>query len=330
MVSKVTGRRPSPLWWGSIPLSVVALWCAFIATVTGSGCIKEPAENPGPGVGITESAASDIERSAAKGSKSVFDRPVRRLSVEFTVLRYSAPRGTFSSDEDIWKLVDGPLPDAATALHLADNGFRAAIGRHSDREGLRAFFGGIGELRSVLDHARPDVSRHVELDLGPCPPRLVVFHYELGGRLRGLDFVKARAKLRFAFEMRSLNLHEVWLELVPVIEEPPEPPKWVITEEGAQQVPQERRHVFADLAFAAKIPEGGFLLLGPTAAVHDRPLVARPFFLEASKEAAAGFAGHRESTYVISPIIRSYERGRSDDGAGSSAAAGQARPGGAR
>jgi hypothetical protein len=327
MVNMALSRPLSRPWTGIALSSAATSLSLFAAAMSGGGCVKEGGLERGPTAGMAERRAGDEEQDGARGSRSVFDRPVRRLSVEFTVLRYSAPRGTFSSDEAVWKLVSGPLPDAATMLHLADNGFRAAIGRQSDRLGLRAFLGSVGDLGSVLDHARPDVTRHVELDLGPCPPRLVAFHFERGGRLRGLDFVKARAKLQLAFEMRSLNLHEVWLELVPVIEEPAGRPKWVITEEGARQVPQERRCVFADLAIAAKIPEGGFLLLGPTAAVHDRPLVARPFFLEVSKEGANRSAGWRESIYVISPIIRSYERARAEDGAGDLTGAGENRPG---
>ncbi len=327
MVNMVLSRPGSRPWSGIALSSAATALSLLAAAVSGGGCVKDGDPERGPAAGVAESRAGGEEPDEARGSRSVFDRPVRRLSVEFTVLRYSAPRGTFSSDEAIWKLVSDPLPDAATALHLADNGFRAAIGRQSDRLGLRAFMGSVGELGSVLDHARPDVTRHVELDLGPCPARMVAFHYERGGKLRGLDFVKARAKLQLAFEMRSLNLHEVWLELVPVIEEPAGRPKWVITEEGARQVPQERRCVFADLTFSAKIPEGGFLLLGPTATVYDRPLVARPFFLEASNKGAEWSVGWRESIYVISPIIRSYQRSRAEDGVGPLAVAGRTRPG---
>ena len=298
--------------WRSVSVAVA---CTAAALAAGAGC------RPVPGRG-GQAPAGEVQtnksvRPGDRASGSVFDRPLRRVSVEFKVHRYSAPKGGFSGrgsgGRGIWKLVTGPLPDAATALHLADNGFQAAIGRESDRRPLREFLGGIAGLRSALDYARPDASRHVELDLGPCRQRRqVVFYYGRDGSLRGLDFLEARARLRLAFEMRSVNLKEVWLEVVPELEEPPGPPKWVITEEGAKQVPEERRHTFGDLAFAARIPEGGFLLLGPTDAVHDRPLVARPFFVEQIEDSEDRTLEVRESIYVISPMVRFYsekERG---------------------
>ncbi|MBN2563830.1 MAG: hypothetical protein JXQ75_23190 [Phycisphaerae bacterium] len=249
------------------------------------------------------------EASTARVS-SVFDRPLQRLSVDFKVLRYSAPKGTFTEDSGLWKLVTGPLLDASMALRAADNGLRAATGRESDRVPLREFLDGIDDLRSTLDYAHPDATRHVELDLGPCETRLVVFYYGQRGALRGLDFLDARAKLRLAFEMGSVNLREVWLELAPEIEEPPGPLRWEITRETARQVPEERRHTFTEVSFAAKIPEGGFLLLGPTEEVYERRLLGRAFFVEVSQNGVDGAAKLRESIYVISPIIRSHTERR--------------------
>ncbi len=252
----------------------------------------------------------ESERFANGRSRSVFERPMERLSIEFSVLRISAPRGAFTEDDRIWKLVTGSLPQAASTLHLADNGFRASVGRNSDRRALRRFLDSLPELRTALDHATPDTSRLVELEVGRCDLRQTVFYYEEGGRLRGLDFENAQASFLVTFEMRSVNLREVWLSLTPELEEPSRQKKWVITEQGAREVPVERKHAFTAITLNVNVPEDGFLLLGPTRTVYDRPLLGRPFFIEKTVDREDGSISWRESVYVVSPVVRSRGTGR--------------------
>jgi hypothetical protein len=297
---------------------VLLILMASLSWVGGGGCISSllnrgsspPSEEPS-----SPASAGPSEGGTGRGSP-VFARQLQRLAVEFKVHRFSAPSGTFSSDHaDIWKLVTGPLPDAAATFRLTDNGFRAVVGRESDRAPLRGWLDELEGVRSALDTAVPDAAHSVDVEIGACLPRQTVFFFDRQGLLHGLDFVDAKARFRMSFEMRSANLHEVWLEVVPEIEEPPGPPKWVITQQGAKQEPEERRHTFSELTFAAQIPEGGFLLLGPTTAVRHRPLLGSPFFLEQTGVAEKAGAGQdasdiRESIYVISPIIRSQTPGQ--------------------
>ncbi|HVP10197.1 MAG TPA: hypothetical protein VMV94_03310 [Phycisphaerae bacterium] len=286
---------------------------ALLTWGSSGGCISSLIPRQSSSPAVEPGAASTAGQSGAgetRGS-SIFDRQPQRLVVEFKVHRFWAPSGTFSSnDAMLWKLVTGPLPEAATTFRLADNGFRAVVGRESDRAALRGWLDELQGVRSALDTALPDASRAVELEVGPCQPRQTVFYYDRQGLLHGLDFVDAKARFKLTFEMRSPNLHEVWLEVVPEIEEPPGPPKWTITPQGAKQEPQERRHTFTELTFSAQIPQGGFLLVGPAQAAVQRPLLGTPFFLEPAANAGSPeeeeYPGQgRESIYIISPIIRS-------------------------
>ncbi len=236
---------------------------------------------------------------------SVFERPVRQITLEFRIHRFSAEAGAFSSNTALWRIVTGTLPDAQMAMRLADNGFIAVVGRESDRVRLREWLDGLEDIRSVVDMAVPDISRKVEVELGGKQPRRTIFHFGKSGSLHGLDLANAQAKLELGFELRAADFTEVLLTVVPVMEEPPGRPKWVMTPDGAMEVPQERRHPFHDLGFSVEISEGGFLLLGPTAMVYDLPLLGRPFFLEPPTEVQSLKESRRESIYVISPIIRS-------------------------
>lgn len=284
---------------------------AMVILLTGCPRPSNPEPIPTPTADPDDSPL--IQRQPSSAGNSIFDRPMTRLAVEIKVHRISAPRGVFTGDAEIWKKVNGPVPAAAMTQQLTDNGFRAAIGRESDRKPLLETLDALQEkvdLRAVPDQAVPDANKLVELELGPCEPRLTLFYHPPHGGLRGMDFVGAKAKLLLAFEMRSANLHEVTLKVVPALEEPPGPPRWVMSAEGAaQQIPEERRHVFDDVVLTAQIPEGGFLLLGAGDIVYDLPYLGRPFFLqqEVPPADAAGDTPHwRESIYIISPIIRSH------------------------
>ncbi len=300
-MARVNGRHTQSV--------LLATLFAAVLSVVQVGCVSWAAG----GRDAPKRTSSRAERSADEGdrsSPSVFERPLARASIEFKVHRYSAPQGSFNRGaSNVWKLVNGPLADAAATLRLADNGFRAAIGRESDRQSLRELLGRVPELRSVLDRTHPDASRRVELDVGLCCPREVVFYHGRGGRLRGMDFVDARAKLMLAFELRSVNLREVWLEIVPAIEEPPGPPQWEIGEDGARQVPVKRRRLFEDLGFTAMIPKGGFLLLGASEGLGDDPLLGKLFFRGPSEKSVKTPADVRESIFVISPVVRFSRQG---------------------
>jgi hypothetical protein len=236
---------------------------------------------------------------------SPYDRPAERLILELKVLRYTAPKGSFSGDSPVWKSVEGIVTDAATTLRLSDNGFRAAIGRDSDRKPLSNVLADIPDILVGKDDISPDTAHVVELVIGPCPARKAVFYYDEVGKLHGLEFVDAKSIFRMNLELRSTHLRDVWMRVLPRIEEPPGPAKWVITPEGARQIPQERVRDFTHLAFETTIREGGFLMLGPTDALYRTPLVGGAFFSTQASNPAPGTSPVRESLYIISPIVRS-------------------------
>jgi hypothetical protein len=239
---------------------------------------------------------------------SNFDRPAQRLVVEFSVFRWTAPKGVFTdADSIIWKRVAGVLSSSNTTMHLADSGFRAAIGRESDRSELVDALKELAEsvdLRSVIDQVVPDVSRAAEIGIGQLPSRTLTVFYQNGeGRAVGYDFKDARPKLLLSFGMRADNLREVVLRIVPAIDEPPGPPKWVgVAGGGFQQIQEERRKVFTDMEFSATIPEDGFLLIGGMPIIYERPYLGRAFFVE---QPAAGMDDEstRESIFIICPVI---------------------------
>lgn len=283
---------------GAIPLLV------FLA----GGCTLGKT-NPSRAVDPVPAAPTAAATSPRPRPAPVFRRAMRHFAVEFRVHRITARRGAFCESAELWKIVPGPLPDADAAQRLAANGFRAAIGRASDRKPLLAFLQALEDPRTAVDQVLPDVSREVRLEIGPCPPRLSVFFYDRHGDLVGLDFANARARLTWSFEIDSTRRREIRLRVTPELEEPPGPPRWEISSEGvARRVPRERRHAFEDLTFETPIPEDGFLILAATPEVYRTPSPGRPFFVTSGPVPGDWLEGARESLYIISPIIRADHR----------------------
>lgn len=278
--------------------------------VCGCGGLKKPVSHD-DAAASAESQRTSAHDNAATGHRSgedeaasVFNRRPARRMVEIKVHRISAPQGAFTKHESIWKLVSGKLPSAASALHLSDNGFRAAIGMEAHRQTLLAELQGLPDLRIAVDQVVPDTQRTIELEIGSCGEHEVVFYLDQAGGLHGMDFLKAKARLRLTLEWRSLNPDELWLRMTPELEEPPGPMRWEMTPNGPQMAPERRVRAFEELSFDAAIPPGGFLLLGPTPTVYDRPLLARPFFIEPAPADAGAAPEPRENLFVISPILR--------------------------
>jgi len=268
--------------------------------VEGDG-VTNDTETDDTGVGV-----DDVAEEGGDDEESIFDRRPERLIVELQVHRIEAPAGVFGEDSPVWKIASSPIASAAADLRLRSNGFLAAVGRDSDRNDLLAFMESLPKPAIATDRVQPDSSKLVDIEIGEHKGTLTLFHFDESGSLRGLEVEQPRVRFRMRCEFRSLNLRDVWLEIMPELEEPPGAPKWVIgPDERARLVPQERRHTFKSVAFGVEIPKGGFLLLGATGEVYETPLLAKPFFLAEAGETKDGVQRYRESVYVIRPIIRS-------------------------
>lgn len=295
--------------------SLLAALSAAVALAAFTGCIAKKPDAPAAGPPPLHEPLPKTPIPTDPDTPPDAEQRLSRLYVEFSVHRCSAPRGVFSAaNAPIWKIASLPLPTAAMTLHLTDSGFRAAIGRESDRKPLAEALDALREsvdLRCAFDQVIPDASRAIEMEIGRAStPLLTVFYAAGGGRLEGKDFADASLKFIVSFAVRVENLNEVWVKMTPLIEEPPGLPRWVGEPGGGfRQVAEPRRTLFEDVSLTAAVPEGGFILFGPTSRVYDRPYLARPFFVEKKPVAGKNAADppafeERESIYIISPVIR--------------------------
>jgi len=247
---------------------------------------------------FTDDDAYDDERNIG-----IFASQPEKLVLEFEVFRITAGPGSFDETSRIWEIASGVLPNVNRNLRLKANGFLVAIGRKSDRELLVEYIEQIDDREVISDRVVPDAARLLDIELARRKGTFSLFQYDASGTLRGVEFKSPLPRLRLRTQFRSSNLRKTWLELLPQLEEPDGPSTWVV-EEGQTPVlkPEKRRHNFDGLAFGVEIPNGGFLMVGPTSAVQDRPLLARAFFLEGDGKAGEG--PQRENVFIIRPIVR--------------------------
>lgn len=252
----------------------------------------------------TEDDAYDDERNIG-----IFASQPEKLVLEFEVFRITAGPGSFDETSRIWEIASGVLPNVNRNLRLKANGFLVAIGRKSDRELLVEYIEQIDDREVISDRVVPDSARLLDIELGRRKGTFSWFQYDASGTLRGVEFKSPLPRFRLRTQFRSSNLRKTWLELLPQLEEPDGPSTWVV-EEGQTPIlkPEKRRHDFDGLAFGVEIPNGGFLMVGPTSAVQDRPLLARAFFLEGDGKAGEG--PQRENVFIIRPIVRAVPIGK--------------------
>lgn len=307
---KLNGFRP--------PIRVVAVVVCWISAVC-PGC-QFPGLHRESGADASADSGSTDKPTEPRSddSATIFNRSLERIAVDFRVHLITAPHGTFGADSRLWSIARGSLSDPESVLLLATNGFRAAVGRTSDRDVLTSYLDSINGVRMAMDEVTPDVDRPVSIELGAGPSWASVFVLNRDGHVRGMDIVNSALRFVLRFEFRSASLREVFVRVVPEVEEPPGPARWQKLENGEyREMPELRRQTFTELEVAAEIPEGGFLILGPDAASESASRLGRLFFVDDRTErgrdsSAPTTAPSEEATsldriYIISPIVRTIE-----------------------
>lgn len=223
---------------------------------------------------------------------------VRTCTVRFSLLRVEVPGGSLQQIDRIWSMVDTSVVPRDVAATMRDNGFRIGVGRDAARAPIRAAIDTLSDVRSRDDQILPGVNKMVEVFITDAQRDMELMWYTRGGGLSGQTFVSARPVLRFGWGIEPPRLNDVVVHVEPEIREPPGRTRYQRLDDMWVLRPEYRGRVFKELGFDVAIPEGGFLMLGPTNDIARYPTIGRPFFVEP----AAG--AQRESLYVISPLIR--------------------------
>jgi hypothetical protein len=240
---------------------------------------------------------AEVVREEEEAPSESTPAPPRQGKVRFNVLRIEAPEGELEQATDLWQHVGATGLSPVEAEALRENGFRVGVGLDEAREPLRRRLASLEGVRSKLEQVLPNMERSVEMFIMEAERDWTVFVMGADGKMSGQTFDDARAVIRFTWSVDPGGTDRVALRVVPEIRQAPGQVRIQRIDERWQYRPEYRGRVFEELAFEVAIPKAGFLMLGPTMEATQRPLLARPFFVEPAS------GRQRESLYIISPIV---------------------------
>jgi hypothetical protein len=223
---------------------------------------------------------------------------VRTCTVRFNILRIEVPGGSLQRIDKIWSMVDTSVVPPDVAATMRDNGFLIGAGRDEARAPIRAAIDTLPDVRSREDQALPGVNKMLEIFITDAQRDMELIWFTRDGRMPGQSFESARPVLRLGWGIEPPRLNDVVVHVEPEIRELPGRTRYTRLDDLWVLRPEYRGRVFKELGFDVAIPEGGFLMLGPTNDIARYPTIGRPFFTE-----PAG-GSQRESLYVISPLVR--------------------------
>jgi len=274
---------------------LAAAGCTFVSATAMSGCDQANPPRwdwwrPAPAKESVDPAAGTTDGTTTAGI-------ARQGKVQFNVLRVDVPQGGLQRIDDIWAQVGASTLTPAQSAAMRDNGFRVGIGEETARDPIRRRIESLSDVRSKLDHALPSMNREVEMFITEAERDWTLFCVTPDGKMSGQSFDGARAVIKFTWTVDPAGSDAVAMRVEPEMRQSPGQMRFQKADERWQFRPEYRGRVFRELAFETVIPKGGFLMLGPTDEATRLPLLGRPFFIEPSG------AGHRESVYIISPIV---------------------------
>lgn len=215
--------------------------------------------------------------------------------ITLEVTRIEAPRGAFANDEELWRMLDELATDPNVLLTARENGFRYALARQAVRPLFLERLEAIAGVRVARDFGVPRSDGPLELELTTTDQDWSVFYFEPGGGMSGKSFDASRPYLNIEYSIQVGDSARVELKVTPELRGQPGPPQYV-KQEGQYILKSEYRgERFGPLAASLTLPMGAALVIGPTAKVHELPLLGKPFFVAGNADEI------RENLFVLIP-----------------------------
>lgn len=215
--------------------------------------------------------------------------------ITLEVTRIEAPRGAFANNDELWRMLDELATDPNVLLTARENGFRYALARQAVRPAFLEKLETIAGVRVARDFGVPRTEGPLELELTSTDQDWSVFYFEPAGGMSGKSFDASRPYLNIEYSMQTGDSALVELKVTPELRGQPGPPQYV-KQDGQYILKSEYRgERFGPLAASLTLPMGAALVIGPTAKVHELPLLGKPFFVAGNADEV------RENLFVLIP-----------------------------
>lgn len=199
-------------------------------------------------------------------------------TAQLAVLHLHVPARKVAQAEQVWRLLRESFADEDTHLRLRRNGIRCGIGNVRDWPAIRAALEGIEGLEAFRTQpVRVPAGFPVALELDSAPRTQTLFYVDAAGILHGDTWVESRNVLRVTYGADNRSAARLRIQVVPEVHQDLEGWRWVRTESGLWQVPNQARQAFDAAGFTASLGRDEFLLVAPDPAAGSFLLVGSAF-----------------------------------------------------
>ncbi|HEY7087779.1 MAG TPA: hypothetical protein VH518_06790 [Tepidisphaeraceae bacterium] len=239
-----------------------------------TGCAQP--EKPGPPTvelppfALTQGRPSNAPRDPSAATPSVFH-------VEVFIL--SAPMGTFSGNESLWKRIDEQCLDPGTSDLLQKNGFRVGVAPVGELEGLAQYMQDAAPVQS-FSVAGAEM-KDVEVEMKTNVPEQVIFYFNKQNVPVGNTYDKSENLMNVSFEPAPRKPGTLRMKFCPMVRELKKKMQFTPMNDSydIQFVNPEK---YYDLNFVVDIPSDSFLLVTPSTSASLPSIIGRGFLIKDS------------------------------------------------
>lgn len=201
-----------------------------------------------------------------------------RDALLLAVLHVQIPAEQAASAARVWNHIRENVMDDTMRLRLRRNGIRFGIGRVDDWAPIKAVLDSIdGAIVFQATPLRVPSGFPLALELSPEPRAQTLFYVDASDTLRGNTWPASRNVLTATYVPDPATRDRLLLQIVPQVHQELEGWRWVRTQAGMWQVPNQYRTAFPDAALDLVLGPDEFVLITPDEADGNALLLGNAF-----------------------------------------------------
>lgn len=224
--------------------------------------------------------AQGQDSTDAESDSPTATQPAGRLELRFDVLRVQMPAGAVSASEKIWSHIDEDVLSFEEAGRLKRNGFRVGVAGPSDWPPLKSILDTTPQAVVLQSAVQTRNLAPLAVELRDTGEPITFFYYRNDETLTGASFPPGVLQIQIEPALTTGDVGDAVLTVVPELATEPTALRWQITPEGPKQVPVDAGRRFDELAFNVTVPQGWYLVVGPSPRVSEARLVGAAFLVD--------------------------------------------------
>ncbi|MFN0135934.1 MAG: hypothetical protein ACKVS9_07420 [Phycisphaerae bacterium] len=239
-----------------------------------------------------DNAFTSADRGASVGRAAELPTE-RRNMLTLAVLHVEIPARELDAADNIWTHINESQIDADVGLRLSRNGLRVGVADLTAFEPIRVILDSIPRHRVTQP---PPLSvpngLPLVLEMDAEPRDQTIFCVAADGILSGGTYLQSRNSIRVTYGALPGESGRIRFYATPEIQQREDGFRWIRTEMGLWQQPNERRFVVEAASFGLELKKGEMVIIAPSRAGRAAGLVGETLL-------ARDFEGERYYSFVF-------------------------------